>query len=47
VNYALATFEALKETTRMRVTDNQRDRLNIVSGPIGMTVAETNVSKEE
>ncbi|MCL2890693.1 MAG: 30S ribosomal protein S5 [Methanomassiliicoccaceae archaeon] len=47
VNYALATFEALKETTRVRVTESQKDRLNIVSGPIGMTVAETDVTKEE
>ena len=47
VNYALATFEALKETTRVRVTDAQRSRLNIVSGPIGMTVTETDVGKEE
>ena len=47
VNYALATFEALKETTRVRVTDSQKDRLNIISGPIGITVMETDVSKEE
>jgi len=47
VNYALATFEALKETTRVRVTDAQRSRLNIVSGSIGLTVAETDVNKTE
>ena len=47
VNYALATFEALKETTRVRVTDTQRETLNIVSGPIGITVMETDVNKEE
>ena len=47
VNYALATFEALKETTRVRVTDAQRSRLNIVSGPIGITIMETNVNEEE
>ena len=47
VNYALATFEALKETTRVRVTDAQRSRLNIVSGPIGITVMETDVNEEE
>jgi small subunit ribosomal protein S5 len=46
VNYALATFEALKETTRIRVTDTQKSTLNIVSGPIGLTVAETDVNKE-
>ncbi|MCL2712136.1 MAG: 30S ribosomal protein S5 [Methanomassiliicoccaceae archaeon] len=38
VNYALAAFEALKETTRVRVTDAQRSKLNIVSGPIGLAV---------
>ncbi|MCL1983922.1 MAG: 30S ribosomal protein S5 [Methanomassiliicoccaceae archaeon] len=47
VNYALATFEALKETTRVRVTDAQRSRLNIVSGPIGITVMETDVDRTE
>jgi len=47
VNYALATFEALKETTRIRVTDAQRNRLNIVSGSIGLTVAETDVNRME
>jgi small subunit ribosomal protein S5 len=47
VNYALATFEALKETTRVRVTDEQRNKLNIVSGPIGITVSETNVTGKE
>jgi small subunit ribosomal protein S5 len=35
VNYATATFEALKQTARMRVTDEQAQRLNIVPGPIG------------
>ena len=47
VNYALATFEALKMTVRMRVTDDQTDKLNIVSGPVGITVAETNVDTME
>ena len=47
VNYALAAFEALKLTTRLRVTDEQRDRLNIVSGPIGITIAETDVDGTE
>jgi small subunit ribosomal protein S5 len=46
VNYALATFEALKETTRVRVTDAQKDRLNIVSGAVGISVAETDVRRE-
>jgi len=46
VNYCLATFEALKMTVRMRVTDEQTERLNIVSGPVGMTVTETDVLEE-
>ena len=47
VNYALATFEALKMTVRMRVTEEQIEKLNIVSGPVGMTVAETDVNTME
>jgi small subunit ribosomal protein S5 len=47
VNYALATFEALKETTRVRVTDAQRNKLNIVSGAVGIKVAETDVRRSE
>ncbi|NLU45358.1 MAG: 30S ribosomal protein S5 [Euryarchaeota archaeon] len=41
VNYATATFEALKETSRMRVTEAQAERLHIVSGAVGLTVGET------
>lgn len=47
VNYCLATFEALKMTVRMRVTDEQADRLNIVSGPVGVTVCETDADTME
>jgi small subunit ribosomal protein S5 len=47
VNYAQATFEALKMTARMRVTEEQEKRLNIVSGPTGITYAETDVDAEE
>ena len=47
VNYAMATFEALKMTSRMRVTDEQAQSLNIVSGPTGITYAETDVDQEE
>jgi small subunit ribosomal protein S5 len=46
VNYAMATFEALRQTARMRVTDEQADRLNIVPGPIGMSVSETDVQED-
>ncbi len=44
VNYAMATFEALKETSRMRVTAEQVQRLRIVSGPVGLSIEETDVN---
>ena len=47
VNYAMATFEALKMTSRMRVTDEQAKNLNIVSGPTGINYAETDVDAQE
>ena len=47
VNYAMATFEALKMTSRMRVTDEQAKNLNIVSGPTGITYAESDVDAQE
>ncbi len=43
----MATFEALKMTSRMRVTDEQAKNLNIVSGPTGIKFAETDVDAEE
>jgi small subunit ribosomal protein S5 len=46
VNYALATFEALKMTARMRITDDQTERLNIKTGPVAMKVSETTVKEE-
>jgi len=46
VNYALATFEALKMTARMRITDDQTKRLNIMTGPVEMKVSETVVKEE-
>ena len=39
VNYAMATFDALRMTSRMRVTDEQAKTLNIVSGPTGVNYA--------
>ncbi|NLK26669.1 MAG: 30S ribosomal protein S5 [Euryarchaeota archaeon] len=33
VNYALATFDALKRTAELRMSDEQMKRLKIVSGP--------------
>ena len=47
VNYALATFEALRMTSTMRVTDEQANKQNIVSGPIGLTIQETDVDSME
>lgn len=47
VNYALATFNALKMTSTMRVTDEQATKQNIVSGTVGVTIQETDVSSEE
>jgi len=43
VNYAIATFEALKKTAQIRVTEDQKNRLKIVSGPVSIHVAVTNV----
>lgn len=43
VNYAMATFEALKMTSCMRVTDEQHNLLNIISGPVGVTHSETSL----
>jgi small subunit ribosomal protein S5 len=47
VNYALATFDALRATSRMRVTDAQASKMNIVSGPVGITIQESDFSEEQ
>jgi len=47
VNYAMATFEALKMTARMRVTEEQASRLNIVPGPVGIRISETDIGPRE
>jgi small subunit ribosomal protein S5 len=47
VNYALATFEALRMTSKMRVTDEQAKEQNIVSGPIGLKIEETDIDSME
>jgi len=46
VNYALATFDALKKTSQVRVTEEQQRRLKIVSGPTHVHVAEQQVGAE-
>lgn len=33
INYSIAAFEALRTTSQVRVTGEQKERLNIVSGP--------------
>lgn len=38
-NYSLAAFEALRKTMLVKVTDEQRDRLKIVAGQVGLHVA--------
>jgi len=40
INYAIATFEALKKTSVVRVTEEQARRLKIVSGPVSVHMAE-------
>ncbi|MEA4977074.1 MAG: 30S ribosomal protein S5 [Methanomassiliicoccaceae archaeon] len=47
VNYAMATYEALRMTSSMRVTDEQAKKLNIVSGPVGMTEPESGFTGDE
>lgn len=46
VNYSIAAFEALRMTSQMRVTDEQRERLKIVSGPVKLHVAPSIVVEE-
>ncbi|MCJ7490093.1 MAG: 30S ribosomal protein S5 [Thermoplasmata archaeon] len=46
VNYSIAAFEALRATSQMRVTDEQRERLKIVSGPVKMHMAPSIVVEE-
>ncbi len=46
INYSIATFEALRMSSQMRVTDEQRERLRIVSGPVKMQVAPSIVVEE-
>ena len=47
VNYATATFEALRMTSTMRVTEMQTQNQNIVSGPVGVTYQESDMDAEE
>jgi small subunit ribosomal protein S5 len=38
INYSIATFDALVKTSKIRVSEEQRNRLKIVSGPTQMHV---------
>lgn len=46
INTSIATFEALRKTAQMRVTEEQRERLRIVSGPTQVHVASVGTSVE-
>ena len=46
INYSIAAFEALRMTSQMRVTDEQKERLKIVSGPVKLQVAPSIVVEE-
>lgn len=46
INYSIAAFEALRSTSQVRVTDEQRDRLQIRSGPVQIHVASMGVPAE-
>jgi small subunit ribosomal protein S5 len=41
VNYSFATFEALRETSRIKVTEAQAKNLHIMSGPANVVLLET------
>jgi small subunit ribosomal protein S5 len=47
VNYAMATFDALRMTVRMRVTEEQATKLNIVSGSIGIAPTGSGTGSQE
>ena len=46
INYSIATFEALRRTSQIRVTGEQKDRLKIVSGPVRIQAAPSIVVEE-
>ncbi|HEX9909077.1 MAG TPA: 30S ribosomal protein S5 [Thermoplasmata archaeon] len=39
INFSIAAFEALRKTSKVRVTDEQKSRLQIMSGPVQIHVA--------
>jgi small subunit ribosomal protein S5 len=47
INYSIAAFEALRKTSQLRVTDEQKSRLQIMSGPVQIHVAGVPPEPEE
>jgi small subunit ribosomal protein S5 len=47
INYSIAAFDALMKTSQVRVTPEQRERLNIVSGPTKIHAAPSPYVVEE
>jgi small subunit ribosomal protein S5 len=45
INYSIGAFEALRKTSQIRVTEEQKDRLHIRSGPVQIHVAGTQVTE--
>ena len=41
VNFSFSTYEALKETSRIRITPDQEKRLRIISGPVNVVYLDT------
>ncbi len=46
INYSIAAFEALRMTSQMRVTEEQKERLRIMSGPVKLQIAPSIVAEE-
>lgn len=47
INYSIGAFEALRKTSQIRVTTEQRDRLQIMTGPVQIHVAGEQPPEEE
>ena len=46
INNSIAAFEALRRTSQLRVTDEQKSRLQIMTGPVQIHVAGTSQEEE-
>lgn len=47
VNYAKAVFNALEENTQMRIIDNEIKKIGIISGSLGLTSEEKQITPQE